>query len=67
MWYRKILAYREITDPKGQFTIHKHKIPGGYKNPLFTMNPSDRTDPTMPSLMKYRVRKSKMLSMKKRI
>ena len=47
MWYRKILAYREITDPKGQFTIHKHKIPGGYKNPLFTMNPSDRTDPTM--------------------
>ena len=41
MWYRKILAYREIIDPKGEKSIHKHKIEGGYHSPMFVMKPGD--------------------------
>ena len=46
MWYRLILAYREIKDPKGETTIHKHKIPGGYHSPTFVMD-EDNRDPTL--------------------
>ena len=41
MWYRKILAYREIIDPKGEKSIHKHSIEGGYHSPIFVMKPGD--------------------------
>ena len=41
MWYRKILAYREIKDPKGEKSIHKHLIEGGYHSPVFVMKPGD--------------------------
>ena len=41
MWYRKILAYREIIDPRGEKSIHKHKIEGGYHSPMFVMKPGD--------------------------
>jgi hypothetical protein len=42
MWYRIILAYREIKDPKGEKSIHKHKIEGGYHSPTFVMKPGDQ-------------------------
>ena len=41
MWYRKILAYREIIDPRGEKSIHKHSIEGGYHSPIFVMKPGD--------------------------
>lgn len=42
MWYRLVVAYREIKDPKGEKSIHKHKIEGGYHSPVFVMKPGDQ-------------------------
>jgi hypothetical protein len=42
MWYRLVVAYREIKDPKGEKSIHKHKIEGGYHSPVFVMKHGDQ-------------------------
>jgi hypothetical protein len=36
MWYREILAYREVTDPKGERTFHRTK--NDYERPTFVMD-----------------------------
>jgi len=36
MWYREILAYREVTDPKGERTVHQ--TDSNYERPTFVMD-----------------------------
>jgi len=36
MWYREILAYREVTDPKGERTVHQ--TDSNYERPAFVMD-----------------------------
>ena len=36
MWYREILAYREVTDPKGERTFHR--TDNDYERPAFVMD-----------------------------